>query len=98
MTPEELEALEGIDGDTVNRIQQAINGFYGSEYGEAVADNMTAEADPDNMIAETDAVDAGTDQSMVADQNDTMVESAESAADGTVDDHFAAESGEQPVP
>src|ERR1700689_491675 len=34
MTPEELEALEGIDEDAVNRIQQAINGFYGQEYAE----------------------------------------------------------------
>src|SRR6185437_12685938 len=32
MTPEQLEALEGIDEDTVNRIQQAINSFYGQEY------------------------------------------------------------------
>ena len=102
MTPEELEALEGIDGDAVSRIQQAINGFYGSEYGEAVADNMTAEAEPDNVIAEeageTDAMASGTDEATAPDQNDTMVESAESAADGAVDDHLAAESGEQPVP
>src|SRR6204780_4556302 len=34
MTPEELEALEGIDEDAVNRIQQAINRFYGQEYSE----------------------------------------------------------------
>ena len=102
MTPEELEALEGIDGDAVNRIQQAINGFYGSEYGEAVADNMTAEAELDNVVAEeageTDAMASGTDEATAPDQNDTMVESAESAADGAVDDHLAAESGEQPVP
>src|ERR1019366_5992334 len=32
MAPEQLEALEGIDEDTVNRIQQAINSFYGQEY------------------------------------------------------------------
>jgi transcription termination/antitermination protein NusA len=98
MTPEELEALEGIDADAVNRIQQAINGFYGSEYGEAVADNMTAEADPDNLAAEGDGTAAGTEQGAVADQNDTMIESAEFASDGAVEDHSAAESGEQPVP
>ena len=34
MTPEQLEALEGIDEDAVNRIQQAINSFYGQEYAE----------------------------------------------------------------
>jgi N utilization substance protein A len=102
MTPEELEALEGIDGDAVSRIQQAINGFYGSEYGEAVADNMTAEPGPDNLTgeeaAEMDATGEGDGQAIVANQNDTMVESAESAADGAVEDHSAAESGEQPVP
>ena len=32
MTPEQLEALEGIDADAVNRIQQAINGYYGQDY------------------------------------------------------------------
>ena len=32
MTPEQLEALEGIDADAVSRIQQAINSFYGQEY------------------------------------------------------------------
>jgi transcription termination/antitermination protein NusA len=37
MTPEQLEALEGIDEDTVNRIQQAINAYYGQEYGEQPA-------------------------------------------------------------
>ena len=37
MTPEQLEALEGIDEETVNRIQQAINAYYGQEYGEQQA-------------------------------------------------------------
>src|SRR5262249_31450977 len=32
MTPEELEAIDGIDEDAVGRIQQAINSFYGQEY------------------------------------------------------------------
>jgi N utilization substance protein A len=35
MTPELLEALEGIDADAVNRIQQAINSFYGQVYTDA---------------------------------------------------------------
>ena len=34
MTPEQLEAIEGIDAESVNRIQQAINGYYGQEYAE----------------------------------------------------------------
>jgi N utilization substance protein A len=34
MTPEQLESIEGIDGESVNRIQQAINSYYGQEYSE----------------------------------------------------------------
>ena len=43
MTPEQLEALEGIDADAVNRIQQAINSFYGQEY----AEELPAEPEPE---------------------------------------------------
>src|SRR5580658_8098339 len=35
MTPEQLEAIEGIDTEAVNRIQQAINSFYGQVYVDA---------------------------------------------------------------
>ena len=34
MTPELLEALEGIDENDVSLIQQAINSYYGQEYAE----------------------------------------------------------------
>jgi N utilization substance protein A len=44
MTPEQLEALEGIDEDTVNRIQQAINSYYGQEYGEPAQQGEASEA------------------------------------------------------
>jgi len=49
MTPEELEALEGIDEDAVNRIQQAINGFYGQEYTE----EAPAQDQADDLIQDT---------------------------------------------
>jgi hypothetical protein len=39
MTPELLEALEGIDADAVNRIQQAINSFYGQVYPDALQED-----------------------------------------------------------
>jgi N utilization substance protein A len=45
MTPEQLEALEGIDEEAVNRIQQAINGYYGQEYGEPQAPEQEIVAD-----------------------------------------------------
>ena len=34
MTPEQLESIPDIDSDAVNRIQQAINSYYGQEYTE----------------------------------------------------------------
>jgi N utilization substance protein A len=62
MTPEQLEALEGIDEETVNRIQQAINAYYGQEYGEQPAAGLEqgapeaagepAEAAPNEATAE----------------------------------------------
>jgi hypothetical protein len=33
MTPEELEALPGIDPETVEAIQTAVNGYYGQFEG-----------------------------------------------------------------
>jgi N utilization substance protein A len=41
MTPEQLEALEGVDVEAVNRIQQAINGYYGQEYAEPAPEEET---------------------------------------------------------
>ena len=43
MTPELLEALEGIDENAVSLIQQAINSYYGQEYAEEAA---VAEPEP----------------------------------------------------
>ncbi len=66
MTPEQLEALEGIDADAVNSIQQAINSFYGQEYTEEqapepeAAEETAAAADSEvNEAAESEAVAAG---------------------------------------
>ena len=50
MTPEMLEAVEGIDGDSVGRIQQAINAYYGQEYQEQPAEYTSGEP-----AAETEA-------------------------------------------
>jgi N utilization substance protein A len=46
MTPEQLEALEGIDAEAVNQIMSAINGFYGQEYGGEYAEVASSEANP----------------------------------------------------
>ena len=61
MTPEQLEALEGIDTEAVNQLQSAINGFYGQEDGgqeEEVgqdAGSEEAEAPPADVVAEVAA-------------------------------------------
>ena len=44
MTPEQLEAMDGIDAESVNQIQGAINGFYGQEYAGEYAEVPAAEA------------------------------------------------------
>ena len=50
MTPEQLEALEGIDAEAVNQLQNAINGYYGQEDG-----GEEAEAPPVDVVAEVAA-------------------------------------------
>jgi N utilization substance protein A len=70
MTPELLEALEGIDETAVSLIQQAINRYYGQEYaeeaqaepapadGEAATEAAMPEAS--GTMSESVEVDAGT--------------------------------------
>ena len=56
MTPEQLEALEGIDEDAVSLIQQAINSFYGQEYAEeAAAEERAGRSAAAEASAETGA-------------------------------------------
>ncbi len=83
MTPELLEALDGIDENAVSLIQQAINRYYGQEYAEepqaepAPADGE-AESAPDGQ-AEADAtmpVVSGTPEA-----SGTIIESVEVEAD-----------------
>jgi N utilization substance protein A len=52
MTPEQLEALEGIDADTVNRIQQAINSYYGQEYSDQAQQPQEAAEEAEAAAAE----------------------------------------------
>jgi transcription termination/antitermination protein NusA len=51
MTPEELEALPGIDPETVEAIQTAVNGYYG-QFEESVEAPAAAEAAPEAAAAE----------------------------------------------
>ena len=101
MTPEELEALEGIDEEAVNRIQQAINRFYGQEYAEEPpAQDVIEEAPAPSGNLEAEAAEnPGISENISGSTlDDTMVESAESVADGGVEGHSTAESGAEQVP
>jgi N utilization substance protein A len=87
MTPEELEALEGIDADAVNRIQQAINSFYGQVYQEEAAL-------PEEVAQAEEVVVAVAAEVLESPTSDTMGESSESAAGAGVEGHSGAESTE----
>jgi N utilization substance protein A len=84
MTPEQLEALEGIDAEAVARIQQAINGFYGQEQ-EYEASAAAESAPPDGVAAEAESG-----------ASDTMMEPPESGGDAGAEAQ-PAESGEEGI-
>jgi transcription termination/antitermination protein NusA len=104
MTPEELEALEGIDADAVNRIQEAINRFYGQEYAEEpVADGVVegvaeAGAAPVEVAENVVSADDGAGSGPASPSGDNMSEPAEAVADGGVESQSTTKSGEEQVP
>jgi len=107
MTPEQLEALEGIDEEAVGRIQQAINNFYGQEYGEAVQEaapefEASVEGTAEEVQGETaeaapgdEAESAAASGSAESLSSDTMDQSAEEAAGPGVEGQSAAESDDE---
>ena len=80
MTPEQLEALEGIDAEAINQIQLAINSFYGQEYEPVPQDYPADSVEPGGEPDETAPVEASTEEA-AAEAADTtsarMVESSE---------------------
>jgi N utilization substance protein A len=97
MTPEQLEQLEGIDEDAVNRIQQAINSFYGQEYSEEQPVEQGAEqvAEPVEEQASEQALEPAAEiaESSASDNMDEPAEATSVAGGETV-----AEPGEEPTP
>jgi N utilization substance protein A len=88
MTPEMLEALEGIDEEAVNGIQTAINSYYGQEYSgepELAAEPAAPEAAPEAVgesagntpAAEADSIENTTE--LTSGTMDEPVESIEGA-------------------
>ena len=84
-----LEALEGIDEATVERIQQAVNSYYGQEYAEEVpapeteAGAETAvlaeEAEAETSATMSESVEAGADPGAVG-ETASQPESKETSA------------------
>jgi N utilization substance protein A len=97
MTPEELEALEGIDADAVNLIQQAINSFYGQEYVEAPPEDRPPSQGTELQTA---AGAESAPESVGSVASDTMVESPELIDGAGEEGRSGAESiaGETPEP
>jgi transcription termination/antitermination protein NusA len=86
MTPEQLESIEGIDAEAVNLIQQAINGYYGQEYGEQSAVEEVG-AQRGEAAAEPPAIaEAGNTEGSAS---GTMVESAERVGEAIEDEASA---------
>ena len=103
MTPEQLEAIEGIDAEAVNRIQQAINSFYGQEYTEVPQEGgpsvqVDAEAPPPEQESEAPPAETASGQSVAegieSSASDTMVELGELAGGLGAEGHSGTESAE----
>jgi len=87
MTPEELEAIEGIDEEAVGRIQQAINSFYGQAY-EQTAEQPEQQLEP--QAENVEPAEAAAEAS--AAPSDTMEASSESVAGEGVEEYSGTES------
>jgi N utilization substance protein A len=90
MTPEQLEALEGIDAEAVNRIQQAINSFYGQEYEApaGIVDGVVA-AESLAVATESETAAIGADGAIAPGENASV---EDTPADTVVDTTVEAES------
>jgi len=101
MTPEQLEAIEGIGPKTVEKISLAVNNYFSSlEAAEAGAPAAEGEAGAE-PAAEASAADPDAITAEVEAAPEAAVESAESA-DATVEENsgqdVVAESAEEPAP
>jgi len=76
MTPEELEALPGIDPETVEAIQTAVNGYYG-QFEESFEAPAAAEAAPE---AAAEAVPEEPPEAVSEQENESVtIDNAESS-------------------
>jgi N utilization substance protein A len=107
MTPEQLEALEGVDEESVNGIQQAINGYYGQEYVEQAVepagDSAAEEPSPEAAVeaapeaAAEAAPEAGTEAEELRNSIENTTESASDTMNEPVESAELSE-GDSMVP
>jgi len=70
MTPEDLEALPGVDPAAVERIQAAVNSYYGQFEG--AVESATATAEPALEQSTTATAEAAPEQSGTASENESV--------------------------
>jgi N utilization substance protein A len=76
MTPEELEAVPGIDPETVPSIQVAVNGYYG-QFETTPAEPVTDETPAAVSDAAADAAPAAADDAAVPESESVTIEKSE---------------------
>jgi N utilization substance protein A len=86
MTPEELESIPGIDADAVNRIQQAINGYYGQEYTEQAPAEYGDAAPVEEALGVQQSPEQSVEQPALAVEEIAPVNEAASALSEIVED------------
>ena len=100
MTPEQLEAIEGIGPKTVEKISLAVNNYFSTLEGGEAAVEGEASAEPaaeETVVEETSAAAAET--SAPADEITAEVEAApEDGVDESGGPEEKAESAEEPAP
>jgi N utilization substance protein A len=92
MTPEQLEAIEGIGPKTVEKISLAVNNYFASlEQGESAEVAVEGEAPADGEAA---AAEPGASAAPVADAEDITAEIAVAGEDASSSEPPAEDSGE----
>ncbi len=96
MTPEQLEEIPGIDADTVERIQIAVNAYYGTSYAE---EGENPEGDVPGSDQEPDQADVGSHADHVEDESFSATPSAEAQTEDFdtigITDEGHADSGQE---
>jgi N utilization substance protein A len=78
MTPEDLEALPGIDPETVEAIQTAVNSYYGQFEASEVAPEETGEAAANAAPPEPEEVNPAASEASEPENESVTIENAES--------------------